>query len=350
MAKEILKETSRKPDRVPFSNMSDQESPAGGPEKLAWMIRQNRLKAGMSEAQVFQKTKIHHRILEALEDGDFKKMPSPAHLRAFVLAVTRACDGDEKAILEAWRESGLSFKEVSHQRLPSALPPKGETVPARVEAPEAAPVFNRERAEPSRPGATSLWLKANSAWFVWVGLALGAGLILWMISALTPRHHPGMDEKTEPARVSEASTPSASAPTPVAASGEPVQAAQASPSDNHVPGELYLRARADCWVLLSIDGKVKPVVNMVKSEKRFFKVRKRAVLLAGDGGALKIGWEGNSLGYLGNRGEAMNGVVFEPGKAFVSDHGQDLPVPSSNDIGHARGSEAPAPAPSTLQD
>lgn len=349
MAKEILKETSRKPDRVLFSNTSDQESPAGGPEKLAWMMRQNRLKAGMSEAQVIQKTKIHHRILEALEEGDFKKMPSPAHLRAFVLAVTRACDGDEKAILEAWRESGLAFQEVSHQRLPSALPPRNEPVPARVDPAEAAPLSRR--AEPSQPGAASLWLKANSAWFVWVGLALGAALILWMISALTPRHHPGMDEKTEPARVSEAPSPAPQPATPVASSGEPEKSAQVAQTGNHVPGELYLRARADCWVLLSIDGKVKPVVNMVKSEKRFFKVRKRAVLLAGDSGALKIGWEGNSLGYLGNRGESMNGVVFEPGKGFMSDHGQDLPVPSDTEIGHARGSEAqPATAPSTLQD
>ena len=191
-------------------------------------------------------------------------------------------------------------------------------------------------------------MKANSAWFVWVGLALGASLILWMITALTPHRPAGLDEPTQPAHVSVAPTVAEQSSAAQAASGEP--AAQAAQAPASVPGELYLRARKECWVLLSVDGKTLPLISMVKSQKRFFHVRKRAVLLAGDGGALKIGWEGKSLGYLGNQGEAMNGVVFEPGKGFNSDHGQDLPMPSSNDIGHARGSEAPAAAPSTLQD
>src|SRR3954464_13997681 len=111
MAKESIKEIIRKPEKSNFTAAEDAlGAPEGVEQKIAWMLRQFRAKAGLSQAQLIQKTKIHHRILESLENGEFKKMPSPAHLRAFILAVTRACDGDEKAILELWRESNLSGK------------------------------------------------------------------------------------------------------------------------------------------------------------------------------------------------------------------------------------------------
>jgi hypothetical protein len=157
---------------------------AGATPQLAWILRQSRQKAGLSLAQLHQSTKIHPRLLEALEEGEFRKLPSPAHQRAFSLAHVRACQGDEKAVLEALRALGLPTRE-----LPAAPPPPS---PASAEVPElevfAAP-YRAGRPAPQGSWSLSTWMNGSSAWFVWAGLALGAMLILWLLSALAPAKH-----------------------------------------------------------------------------------------------------------------------------------------------------------------
>src|SRR4051812_10280993 len=80
------------------------EMPQGLEEKLAWMLKSARQKAGLSQADIVQKTKIHHKMVEAMEKGEFRKLPSQAHVRAFVLAIAQVCNADEKAVMAAWRE------------------------------------------------------------------------------------------------------------------------------------------------------------------------------------------------------------------------------------------------------
>jgi cytoskeleton protein RodZ len=329
----MMKESAKKLEKSAFvlSEISDEREiplPLGGPEKVAWMLRHNRLQAGLSQAQVLQKTKIHHKVLEDLEAGAFHRMPSPAHARAFILAVTRACGGDEKAILEAWREAGSPTGAGSAPAPKETVPP-----PAPEEQAVAAPSLRiavaqapsssavqpvpEPRIERSRPveGRSGGGLKP---WLGWIVVALAAAGILWFVSRVAHRH-PAMeldgqpsvaaipaeamppskpaDEAKAPAAADQADAPEVSvAENPSASAGRGTSAAETAADSE---GELYLRARRDCWVQVKVDGKLQPVEKLARNQKKFWRAKDKIVLLAGDAGAVKVGWEGVSLGYLG---------------------------------------------------
>ena len=73
-------------------------------------IRRNR---GISLRQIAESTKIGIRSLEAIEQGEFKKLPGGIYTTSYIRQYARAIDYDEDAILECYRrqmagESGAS--------------------------------------------------------------------------------------------------------------------------------------------------------------------------------------------------------------------------------------------------
>src|SRR5215469_13053748 len=62
-------------------------------------IRQNR---GISLAQIAESTKISVRSLEAIERGEFRKLPGGIYNTSYIRQYARAIDYDESAILEVY--------------------------------------------------------------------------------------------------------------------------------------------------------------------------------------------------------------------------------------------------------
>jgi cytoskeletal protein RodZ len=65
-------------------------------------IRRNR---GISLEQIAQSTKISVRSLEAIERGDFHKLPGGIYNTSYIRQYARAIDYDESAILAAYHQS-----------------------------------------------------------------------------------------------------------------------------------------------------------------------------------------------------------------------------------------------------
>ena len=63
-------------------------------------IRKNR---GISLEQIAQSTKIGVRSLEAIERGDFQKLPGGIYSTSYIRQYARAIDYDERALLELYR-------------------------------------------------------------------------------------------------------------------------------------------------------------------------------------------------------------------------------------------------------
>jgi cytoskeletal protein RodZ len=76
--------------------MKDQDSVLG----LA-TIRQNR---GISLQQIAEATKISVRCLQAIELGDFRKLPGGIYNTSYIRQYARAIDYDEAAILAVYHE------------------------------------------------------------------------------------------------------------------------------------------------------------------------------------------------------------------------------------------------------
>lgn len=65
-------------------------------------IRRNR---GISLEQIAQATKISVRALEAIEAGDFHKLPGGIYNTSYIRQYARAIDYDESAILAVYHQS-----------------------------------------------------------------------------------------------------------------------------------------------------------------------------------------------------------------------------------------------------
>jgi|SRR5450432_3361296 cytoskeletal protein RodZ len=68
-------------------------------------IRENR---GISLQQISSSTKIGVRVLEAIERGDFGKLPGGIYSTSYIRQYARAIDYDESAILEVYDQAMAS--------------------------------------------------------------------------------------------------------------------------------------------------------------------------------------------------------------------------------------------------
>ena len=256
-------------------------------ELASWLAGLRR-EAKMSLAALAEKTKIMPKHLEALENGDMSAFPTAVHARAFAMAFARACGVDED---EAIAKVGAAFA-------PKAAAPVAEAQPKVAATPDAAFVPEAPVAAEALP------------WKLWSLVAAGALAFLFILNAAVSC---ARGKAASPAPVA---VPAASEAQPLSATSEAA------------PEELSLRSRRPCWALLVIDGKRLPVVFLEPDKRERWMVKEKAVMLAGNVGAIRVWWRGENLGSFGALGERMNGIVFENGKPWRKDAGADLALPS----------------------
>src|SRR5882762_1456839 len=72
-------------------------------EKSVLGLSTIRLNRGISLEQIAESTKIGIRLLEAIERGDFRKLPGGIYSTSYIRQYARAIEYDESAILEFYR-------------------------------------------------------------------------------------------------------------------------------------------------------------------------------------------------------------------------------------------------------
>ncbi|MES2201950.1 MAG: RodZ domain-containing protein [candidate division FCPU426 bacterium] len=248
-----------------------------------------RKKAGLTPAQIEEMTKIPLRVLQAMERGEFDLLPTLVHARAFCVAYARACGADEAQI---------------QARLASGFSAGGETAKVAPKVPKesATPRFAEWRRKAGEIVQRVLKLKA------WIKVLAAVVLLLGLWLLLRPR--PALNPEDQNS-----------------AGAGPAGAALSLSATAAAPVELSLRSRRTCWVVLEIDGKRLPTLTLEPNKRERFKVQSRAVMLAGNIGAVRVWWNGENIGYFGELGERMNGIVFEAGKAWRKDPSADLALP-----------------------
>ena len=311
--------------------------------------------AKLSVEDVCQSTKIQARYVEALEAGRWGDVPSNTHLRAFSLAMASACGGDAERAAQLVRRVLAATAPVAPGSrsfdtpapAPAVLRPAKPLVsPApKADAPGVRPAVLAAAGpmvpahEPSAGGLAaasarlrSLPLTALLSLLAIAGaMSYGAawGVEKWKhrmdVAALETAAANSLAPKA-PAQ-SETANPNTLSPGQAPLAGAAAADAQAAPV-GAAPIELLLRARRACWLVLAIDGKRLPTVTLQDGDKLRWTVNERAVLLAGNIGALRVWWRGDNLGYLGELGQRANAIVFERGHAPRSDKTAALPLPS----------------------
>ena len=92
-------------------------------------IRQNR---GISLAQIAESTKISVRSLEAIERGEFSKLPGGIYNTSYIRQYARAIDYDESALLSYYHQATgnppQSEANETDQRVPPGFRPLSSTL------------------------------------------------------------------------------------------------------------------------------------------------------------------------------------------------------------------------------
>lgn len=257
-------------------------------------LKQEREKRGISLEEISLATKISTRMLGALEEEKFERLPGGIFNRGFVRAYARQLGLDEdEAVAEYLSAAG----EAEPNSKSSAVPPP--IVTQRMEASDAA----------ARIPFTAL-----------AGALLLVALVLavWNFYSHRPAHPPRS-----------ASTPAGAADSVSRPNSEPVQAlspeaAKALPETGQLPAAkpvntamtattsreaspgtfiVLVRAREDSWLSIEADGKEVVKETLIAPAQRAVSAHKEVVIKAGNVGALDLSFNGRSLPAQGSYGE-----------------------------------------------
>jgi hypothetical protein len=306
------------------------------PQTLASYLSGLRADAGMTVEQVCHATKIQARYIQALEQGRYGDLPSNTHLRAFALAAAKACGGGEAgaaALVEALLHASAPLTPSRGFDSPAPRPaapvapiPPAASGPAGA-LPRLAAAGPALEAPASGLAAASARLRGLPLMAL-LGLLALAGLLSYGAAWGMDQWRLHRDHAALAAAAAALALPaSASALSPTAAAAPLAQAADASQAGGVAATRLTLRARRPCWLVLEIDGQRLPTVTLKDGDKLNWSVHQKAVLLAGNVGALRVWWNGDNFGYLGELGHRANAIVFEGGHTPRYDKAAALKLP-----------------------
>jgi cytoskeletal protein RodZ len=280
-------------------------------------LRRERLKRNLELGPIAQELRISSRFLEAIEAGQFDKLPGGVFTRSFIVQYARLLGIDEEEIAGELRRT---------------LDPPPE-VPEFVEAPKPADsAIHVPRVEEWEGVGKSRfrWSSSLSAAALVVAVMLVcSGLYAWWqhTRRLAPAHE--SPPLAAVAAVPQAPPPAAMQPPPSPAdgpstaptatqppSGTPLPAPPAAPpvpaSNPNAAVRVELTADEPVWVLVRNDGKYLFSGTLGARESRTFEATSTVLLRLGNAGGVTVTLNGKPVGPLGPKGQVRT-VQFTSG-------------------------------------
>ena len=256
-------------------------------------LRHQRLQKKISLERVSLETKIGVRLLEAIEAGQFEKLPGGVFRRSFVLQYARALQLDPDEIAGELNQLN-QFDEVPAM-------PTAEVINGQDQNSGSAFAF-REDLSGLRGSTIGSLLAA-------VGVIMACALIYnWWQSQSAA--------KVETARVrSAAAAPPIATPAPILAAPAPAAPAPTAPEPTapvsqpapapadaaHV--RVGLSADEKTWISISSDGKNVFAQSLEPHETKIVEASSKVRLLVGNAGGVEISLNGKPIGPIGPRGQ-----------------------------------------------
>lgn len=256
-------------------------------------LRRERVRLGVSLAQLAKDTRINQNYLEAIEAGDPSRIPGGFFYRSFIRQYAQHLNvevPDLEAELERAREAEVP---VLNAALKVAQFPLKEQDPIVVAA-------NRKLAR-GRIGGAVLML-----------IAVVAGC-----SAFNSWWH---RVETAPARVvafdSEPAAPATAESVVVTPVSSPLSPDAVAPTLEAAPGPedkvvLAVSAHEKTWITITSDGKTMFSGVLEPSQTKVLGGKLRAYIRVGNAAGLEITWNGKAIGPIGARGQVKS-VLFTP--------------------------------------
>lgn len=215
-------------------------------------LRERRISLGLSIQQVEATTNIRARLIEALEDGDYERLPDPGYIRGYVSSYARLMELDPNPLLQLLKaETGRGrFHQLDLPQIDEAVAPTGQ-----------------QHAVPSRIAWIAAAVLAVAALGVWVAVNLVRG-----------------PEPTPPDPTPPQTTGTAPAEGDVTTSG-PAGATESSvqPALETTPFavEVTVEETGASWIRITIDGKRAYEGTLAGGQKKTYQATTDASVLIG---------------------------------------------------------------------
>ncbi|MDR1394734.1 MAG: DUF4115 domain-containing protein [Deltaproteobacteria bacterium] len=256
-------------------------------ESLGQFLSEEREKAGLTRSDLASRTKIAIDEIVKMEEGRFSHLP-PVYARGFLKTMAWALNLDPEILLGEYRR--LSGNKEGD-------PTRPLTSKKYVDA----DLFDE--------GGSSLGLSV-----ILILVIVAAGTVLFFLNPSFRQFVTGYlpflgSSAPAPAAAPPAAAPDqAPAPAPAAAApAVPAAPAAALPREG---GELVLSALKATWSQILVDSEPLQFYYFQPGQSQSFKSRQNVTVMAGDGQALRVRWNGQDLGFLGPAGPLE--LVFPP--------------------------------------
>ncbi len=245
-------------------------------------LRRQRLVREVPLESIAAATKISVRYLEALERGDFQRLPAPVFTRGFIRAYADYLGLDPEEMVNAYlSETGL---------------PSSRLTPGTEEALKRAS---------RRPSPTFLAVGALAASLLTL-IVLGMWRSLHRPRPAATRAAAPRAPLVPPPHVQEI-PPAADAPKSVETAPSPAPAATGTEAPDRAAGTIALALdfREDCWVELFADERLIYSGILKGGESRHFQAQRGYRMTLGNASAVRVTVNGRPLPPLGNAGEVV---------------------------------------------
>lgn len=253
-------------------------------------LRRERETRGITLEDISRATKISVRLLQAIEDEDFSRLPGGVFNVNFVRQYARHAGMDEDRVVSEFRTL--------------------VTDPVEAAAPESdTPEYSWDE---ERRNRIRTWVTAAA---VVVGVAAGA--YLWMQQR--PAAEPAPTPAPPPAVVSQTPPPPAPDPQPPTPNSQPPApdtppqslVPTSQPDNPNAPVRVELLATQMVWVTAAADGKPVFTATLQAEQKRVATAQERVRIRVGNAGAIKAILNGQEQPSIGPAGQPRT-VIFTP--------------------------------------
>lgn len=249
--------------------------------QLGDTLRERRVALGITLEQAEEHTKIRGKLLSALEDGDYGRLPNPGYVRGYISSYARYLELDTVPLLAMYRaETGAGrYHEVSPQD--TAVSPRGE-----------------QHAVPWRVGVVVVLVLGLLSLGIWAVLRLRRG----------PETPPPIP--TVPTEETSTTSPSTEDTESTSPAVDPAE----KPAAKYVPFTVKVTVAANgaSWVEARVDGKAAYAGSLTGGNSKSFEVTRKAVLKIGRPSVVTVYRDGKKVAIPNSGGTPTLTLTAEP--------------------------------------
>lgn len=246
-------------------------------ESIGKRLREEREKKGVSLEEASSQTRIHHRVLKALEENRFDDIPSPMYAKGFLKKYADYLGLDSKLMVEKYL--------ATHPRAPEqVLILEGESI--------------------GRKHFRRFLIPVGVTFVILAVLAISFYLIVKSLASRSKETTPEVVKVEKGVAVKE--TKETTSEVDKAKSPLPT----AKPKAPGEPFNLTVRATQKVWLQVTSDGTVIFQDVLSPGDVESWQANDELVLSCGNAGGIELSLDGKTLGLPGKPGQVIKNLVF----------------------------------------